>query len=67
MGERRARDDEVARWREHGWVLLEGLVPGQEIDAAIEDLYLPFPCPEAYHADPRGETERRLGRPELLA
>jgi hypothetical protein len=63
MGERRARDDEVARWREHGWVLLEGLVPTQEIDAALDDLYLQFPRPEAYHADPEGETERRRGRP----
>ena len=34
MGARRARDDEVARWREHGWVLLDGLVPVEEIDAA---------------------------------
>ncbi|HVA02875.1 MAG TPA: hypothetical protein VMU64_03930 [Acidimicrobiales bacterium] len=63
MGARRARDDEVARWREHGWVLLEGLVPTQEIDAAVDDLYLQFPRAEEYHADPVGETERRLGRP----
>ena len=63
MGARRARDDEVARWREHGWVLLEGLVPVEEIDAAVDDLYLLFPRAEEYHADPEGETERRLGRP----
>ncbi len=63
MGARRARDDEVARWREHGWVLLEGLVPTEEIDAAMDDLYLLFPRAEEYHADPEGETERRLGRP----
>ncbi len=63
MKARRARDDEVARWREHGWVLLEGLVPVEEIDAAMPDLYALFPTAEEYHADPEGETERRLGRP----
>ena len=63
MGGRRARDDEVARWREHGWILLEGLVPAEEIDAAAGDLYALFPTAEEYHADPEGETERRLGRP----
>src|ERR1700681_4521255 len=63
MGTRLARDDEVARWREHGWVLLEGLVGTDEIDAATEDLHLVFPTAEEYHADPEGETERRLGRP----
>ncbi len=63
MGGRRARDDEVARWREHGWVLLEGLVPAEEIDAAVGDLYALFPTAQEYHADPEGETERRLGRP----
>jgi len=63
MSGRLARDDEVARWREHGWVLLEGLVPMEEIDAAAKDLYALFPTAEEYHADPEGETERRLGRP----
>jgi hypothetical protein len=43
--ERRARDDEVARWRAHGWVLLEGFVPTYEIDAVTHDLYLQFPQP----------------------
>ena len=63
MGGRRAGDDEVARWREHGWVLLEGLVPVDEIDTATDDLHRLFPTSEEYHADPEGETERRLGRP----
>jgi hypothetical protein len=63
MGARRARDDEVARWQEHGWVLLEGLVPVEEIEAAAKDLFELFPHAEEYHADPEGETERRLGRP----
>jgi hypothetical protein len=53
----------VARWQEHGWVLLEGLVPTEQIDAALQDLYQVFPTAEQYHADPEGETLRRLGQP----
>jgi hypothetical protein len=63
MPTRRARDDEVERWREHGWVLIEGLVGTDEIDAALEDLHQIFPTAEQYHADPEGETVRRLGVP----
>ncbi len=58
-----ARDEDVTAWREHGWVLLEGLVGTDEIDAAVADLWELFPTPERYHADPVGETERWLGRP----
>jgi hypothetical protein len=65
MPTRRATDDEVERWRDHGWVLIEGLVGTDEIDAALEDLHQIFPTAEQYHADPEGETVRRLGvRPE---
>ncbi|MDQ1519950.1 MAG: hypothetical protein QOI55_1023 [Actinomycetota bacterium] len=63
MTARLARDDEVATWRRDGWVLLEGLVGTEEIDAATVDLREVFPAPDAYHADPEGETERWLGRP----
>jgi hypothetical protein len=63
MPARRARDDEVARWREHGWVLLKRLVPPEEIDAAVGDLHPLFPTAEEYYADPEGETARRLGHP----
>jgi hypothetical protein len=63
MGPRKATDDEVERWREDGWVLLDGLVGTDEIDAAVEDLLLLFPTAEQYHADPEGETVRRLGTP----
>jgi hypothetical protein len=63
MGGRRAGDDEVAAWRDDGWVLVEGLVGADEIDAAAAELDLLFPSAEAYGADPVGETERRLGRP----
>jgi hypothetical protein len=63
MCARRATDQEVERWQEHGWVLLEGLVGTDEIDAALGDLYKVFPTAEQYHADPEGETARRLGHP----
>lgn len=56
-------DDDVATWRENGWVLVEGLVPTAEIDAAAADLAEIFPTPEQYHADPRGEHECWLGIP----
>ena len=58
---RQATDDEVKRWQEDGWVLLEGLVGTDEIDAALEDLHIVFPTAEQYHADPEGETLRRSG------
>jgi hypothetical protein len=63
MRGRRARDDEVERWRANGWVLLEGLVGTDEIDDALGDLHKVFPTAEQYHADPATETARRLGSP----
>ena len=38
MSSRLATDAEVARWREEGWVLLDGLIGTEEIDAAADDL-----------------------------
>jgi len=61
---RRATDAEITAWQEDGWVLLEGLVGTEEIDAAEEDLRLLFPSPEEYHADPVGVTERWQGHPK---
>jgi hypothetical protein len=63
VGARLATDAEVSTWREHGWVLLEGLVGTDEIDAAADDLRQVFPSREEYHADPEGVTDRRRGRP----
>ncbi len=61
---RTATDDEVRAWRQDGWVLLQGLVGTDEIDAVAEDLGLLFPTAQEYHADPQGVTERRLGQPK---
>jgi hypothetical protein len=63
MSGRLATDDEVTEWREQGWVLLEGLVGTDDIDAAAHDLHLVFPTADEYHADPEGVTDRWLGRP----
>jgi hypothetical protein len=63
MSSRLARDDEVTRWQEDGWVLLEGLVDPAEIDRAAAELGGIFPTREEYHADPDGVRERWLGHP----
>ncbi len=63
MPGRRARDDEVECWRDRGWVLVEGLVGTDEIDAAMGDFHEVLPTAEQYHRDPQGETTRRLGIP----
>ncbi len=61
MTSRLATDAEVATWREHGWVVLDGLVGIEEIDAVADDLQRAFPTSEEYHADPEGVTSQRLG------
>jgi len=63
MSPRRATDEEVAAWRADGWVLLEGLVGTDEIDAVLEDLHQTYPTNDDYHRDPVGETQRRRGNP----
>jgi hypothetical protein len=62
-GGRRATDDEVATWRDEGWVLLEGLIDADVIDQAAAELSGIFPTREQYHADPQGERDRWLGHP----
>jgi hypothetical protein len=65
MGIRLARGDEIATWRDDGWVLVDGLVGTEEIDAAAAELHHMFPTPERYHADPRVQTQAWLGRPPV--
>jgi hypothetical protein len=55
MSGRLATDDELERWRTEGWVVLEGLVGTDEIDAALPDLWQVYPTPEEYFADPDSE------------
>jgi hypothetical protein len=72
MNGRFARDDEVAAWKQDGWILLEGLVDTDTIDEAIADLRYAFPAPEKFFADPEaswppGKTDAdlRRGYPEM--
>jgi hypothetical protein len=72
MEGRIARDDEVAAWKEDGWILLEGLVATGDIDAAVADLRYCFPDPEKFHADPeanwppgRSNAVLNRGYPEM--
>ena len=60
---RLASDSEVATWQEEGWILIEGLVGTEEIDAVAEDLGEIFPSAEELHADPEGVTDRWKGHP----
>ena len=64
MSSRLATDAEVATWRDEGWVLLEGLVGTEEIDALADDLRDIFPSAEEHQADPEGVYEQRRGRPK---
>ena len=65
LSSRRATDGEVTTWRDDGWVLLEGLVGAEEIDALAEDLQEIFPGADELHADPDGVYERWKGRPKV--
>jgi hypothetical protein len=65
MDGRLARDEEVAAWRDDGWVLVDGLIGADEIDVAAADLGKLFPSPEQYHLDPIGETTKWLGQPPV--
>jgi hypothetical protein len=58
---RRATETEVDTWRRDGWVLLDGLVGTEDVDAAADDLAQAFPTPAAYHADPDGVTREWRG------
>ena len=63
MSSRLASEQEVEAWRSNGWVLLQGLVSTDEIDAALDDMNCMFPTNDDFHADPEKVTEKWLGRP----
>ncbi len=52
-------DDHVRQWQEQGWVLVPSLVPADEIDDALDDLWRLFPRPDEFHAGEGGD--RRQG------
>ena len=47
----------VKEWQTQGWTVVHDLVPAEEIDAAVEELWGHFPHPSDYHS----------GSPEALA
>ena len=51
---RLASDAEVTTWREEGWILIEGLVGTEEIDAVAEDLQKIFRVPKNSTPTQRG-------------
>ena len=63
VASRLASDTEVTTWQEDGWILIEGLVGTDEIDAVAEDVRKIFPSAEELHADPAGVTSRWKGHP----
>jgi hypothetical protein len=63
MSARLARDDEVDAWERDGWVVLDGLLGTDMIDAAVKDLWQVFPTPAGYHDDPEAARRRWLGIP----
>ena len=42
----------VEHWRTHGWVVVHDLVPAEDIDHAVEELWDLYPRPELFHTDP---------------
>ncbi|MDP7068801.1 MAG: hypothetical protein QF637_14375, partial [Acidimicrobiales bacterium] len=43
-------DTAVEEWRTRGWTVVHDLVPTEEIDAAVEELWGHFPHPADYHS-----------------
>jgi hypothetical protein len=69
---RLARDDEVAQWSEDGYVVLDGLVSPDVIDAAMVDVWNVFPKPEKFHENPekfirpgKRDEDLRRGYPDM--
>ena len=64
MGSRLATDAEVETWRDDGWVLIEGLVSTDEIDATAGDLNRIVPDQRGIPGGPaRRVTNAQLGHP----
>jgi hypothetical protein len=62
---RTARDDEIGRWHDDGWVLIDGLIGTPEIDAVHDALFRIFPRPEDFRPDPHAVAALRRGYPPI--
>ena len=63
-------DIEVAieEWRTQGWTVVHDLVPTEEIDAAVEELWGHFPHPSDYHSgDPKAVSYTHLTLPTIYS
>ena len=54
MTSRLATVEEVDTWQDQGWVLLDGIVGTDEIDAVLDDLHMTFPATRSTAAIPKG-------------
>ena len=54
-------DEAALHWQEHGWVLVDGLVPTADIDHAVEDLWDLYPHPDEFHGDDAAHRSRFVG------
>jgi hypothetical protein len=58
-------DDAAAHFDEHGWVLVPGLVPAADVEAALPQLFRLYPTPEEVASGERTErTAPFLGDPD---
>ena len=48
-------------WRDHGWVLVDGLVPTADIDYAVEELWNLYPHPDEFHGGAAEHRDRFVG------
>ena len=55
-------DEAAQHWREHGWVLVDQLVPTADIDHAVEELWDLYPRPVEFHSGDPALRERFVGR-----
>ncbi|MFG1947417.1 phytanoyl-CoA dioxygenase family protein [Nonomuraea sp. NPDC048826] len=54
-------DDARRAWRTHGFVVLPGFIPADELAPAVRELGLLFPSPEGFHDQGDARYERFLG------
>src|SRR5437763_15330641 len=58
----RVPDDCLENLRRHGYLVFEGFLGADELDAAQEALWLHYPRPEEYFADPSAHQEYTQGQ-----
>lgn len=54
-------DTAAQHWRDHGWVLVPGLVPTADIDHAVEELWDLYPRPAEFHDGDPAQRDRFVG------